>query len=353
MRQQIELKAAPNGDISRRENGIRTLIEEQVERLERKLKSLSPDEVSLRVVVEETPAHKIYRVSVTLDVPEKVIAAKEENHELEVAIRQAFAEIDSQVEPWKSSRRGEHFWKRLARRDELRNRKISAALEDLDDREGFLSLVSPYLDRLTEFVRHAFNYAQARGDLPRGALTPEDIVDDTLVRAYNEFLKRPKVKHVGSWLVDLAGKQLEGEIKRFRRDAERAVHIEEDVPETPPAEEVSTLGEEIFDFYQPDAALKVEDVVPDLQVPSPEDEAKTNELRECVRTALQALPYEWQKLLLLRYVEDMTLLEVANRVGKTEEEVDRIIEYARYYLRQELMEAGCVFKPRAQAEHVR
>jgi DNA-directed RNA polymerase specialized sigma24 family protein len=65
------------------------------------------------------------------------------------------------------------------------------------------------------------------------------------------------------------------------------------------------------------------------------------------------MPYEWQKLLLLRHVKDMTLLEIANRVGKTEEEVDRIIEYARQYLRQELMEAGCVLEPRARAEHVR
>jgi len=48
---------------------------------------------------------------------------------------------------------------------------------------------------------------------------------------------------------------------------------------------VSTLGDEILDFYQPDELLTLEDVIPDLEVSTPEQ--ATEELRRCVRTALK------------------------------------------------------------------
>ncbi len=54
--------------------------------------------------------------------------------------------------------------------------------------------------------------------------------------------------HIGNWLIELANEQLQREIKRLKSERNRTVHIEEDIPETPPEEEVTTLGEEIFDF---------------------------------------------------------------------------------------------------------
>ena len=55
-------------------------------------------------------------------------------------------------------------------------------------------------------------------------------------------------------------------------------HIGDDVPETPPAEAVSTLGDEILDFYEPDEDLKLEDIIPDFDAPSPEEEAARSDV---------------------------------------------------------------------------
>ena len=65
-----------------------------------------------------------------------------------------------------------------------------------------------------------------------------------------------------SWLILLAIEHLNAEVKRRRAARARTVSIEQDVPETPPTEEVSTLGDEILDFYEPDEDLKLEDLVP-------------------------------------------------------------------------------------------
>src|SRR5262249_34992241 len=146
----------------------------------------------------------------------------------------------------------------------------SAAAES--KRDTFFSLVSPHLNRLQHFVRHLIAYAEAMGDLVEGDLIPQDIVDGALVRAYRDFLRGRTIPDVRNWLIRIALDQLETELARLKVERAGTVAIEEDVPETPPAQEVSTLGDEILDFYQPDEDLKVEDLIPDVETQTPEDE---------------------------------------------------------------------------------
>ena len=150
------------------------------------------------------------------------------------------------------------------------------------NRELFFSSAIQQLDRLYKFVRHQLAYLESVGDLMRGELTGEDVVDTVLLRAYREFVKpsrasgstpseaervkQPAEPDIGEWLIGLAKAQIERDVKRFKAERKRTVHIEEDVPETPPAEEVQTLGDEILDFYVSDEDLKLEDVFPDGDV---------------------------------------------------------------------------------------
>ena len=108
---------------------IRGLIDTLIRKLEKKAKRFPPDEVFLRLMVEENPARTLYRVSLTMEIPgeapatAKILPAKEERHDLTEALRDAFMEIDRQLEAYKASLRGEHWWKRKARRAELRAQK--------------------------------------------------------------------------------------------------------------------------------------------------------------------------------------------------------------------------------------
>jgi RNA polymerase sigma factor (sigma-70 family) len=128
-------------------------------------------------------------------------------------------------------------------------------------------------------------------------------------------------------------------------ETSRKVYLEDDVPETPPAEAVSTLGAEVLDFKVADEDLKVEDVVPDLEVPTPEDELARKELRICVNAALNEMPRQWQRALRLRYVSGMKGAALARALGASEPDTGRILERARAFMRQRLVEAGCRFNP--------
>jgi RNA polymerase sigma factor (sigma-70 family) len=332
------------------DEGIRKLIGELIDKLQKRVKRFPPDEVFLRLMIEENPVRTLYHVSLVLEISgksaatKKTLAAKEERHDLHETLRDAFAEIARQLEAYKSTLRGEHLWKQHARRDKLRQMKAVAAPDEQGYREIFFSLARRQLKRLYQFVRHQLAYFESVGDLIPGELTQEELVDAVLLRAYREFVKDPAGREMKNWLVELAREQLEAEVRRLKSERERTVHIEEDIPETPPTEEVSTLGEEILDFHQPDEDLKLEDVIPDLKFPTPEQIAETKELRRCVNTALAGLPEQWRQALWLRHGEGLTGTKLAKAIGKPEPEIERTLEYTLQYVRQRLVELGCQFK---------
>jgi ribosome-associated translation inhibitor RaiA len=102
---------------------LQKLITDLITKIEKKTKAFSPDVVFLRLMIEENSVRALYHVSITLELPEKTLAAKEERHDLNETIRDAFADIERQLEAHKATLRGEHLWKRRARREELRKQR--------------------------------------------------------------------------------------------------------------------------------------------------------------------------------------------------------------------------------------
>jgi RNA polymerase sigma factor (sigma-70 family) len=221
---------------------------------------------------------------------------------------------------------------------------MSMAPSEQQHRETFFSLASQHLNGLYEFVRHQLAYLESVGDLVSGELSPEEVVDAVLLRAYREFVREPSGREMRNWLIQLATECLQAEVKRLKSERERTVHIDEDIPETPPAEEISTLGEEILEFYQPDEDLKLEDIFPDADISTPEEMAAAKEeLLRCVNASLAGMPSEWRRALRLRHAEGLTDEQLAEALEKSEPEIERILEYGRQHLRQSLVESGCTF----------
>jgi ribosome-associated translation inhibitor RaiA len=155
--------------------------------LKRESAASRPMKVFLRLSVEENSAHKLYTAVSTLDLPGKIMAARDQARQPDLAIGSVFAEIERQLADYKSSMRGERLWKRLARREELRQRKNNAVPFGLPEAESFFALDNPHLKAVDDFVGHEISYAEATGDLAPGELTAEDIVDAALLRAHQNL----------------------------------------------------------------------------------------------------------------------------------------------------------------------
>jgi ribosomal subunit interface protein len=328
---------------------LRELVEDLIARLDRHAPNSPADTIFLRLFMDENAARRLYHVSLTCDVPGRMLAAQEERHDAEEAVRKAFVEIERQLEKHKEALSHSHLYKRPARREALRREKAEAFPAEERGRELFSTLAERRLKGLYNFVRREIAYHLATGDLPPGEVTVEDVVDATLLRAYGEFVKDQARRDIGSWLIGLAIDKVDAEVKRSKAERARGVHIEDDIPETPPAEEVSTLGDEIMDFYQPDEDQKLEDIIPDMKAPTPEQILESRELQRYINRMLATLPRVWRRAFALHYVEGAPVAEIARMTNRSESEVERDLEYTREYLRQRLREAGFEAPPHDQA----
>ncbi len=320
---------------------LRGLVEELVGRLDRHAPDFPEDTIFLRLFVDENAARRLYHVTIVCDLPRRRrLATQEERHYADEAVRAAFAEIERQLEKHKEMMNHSYLYKRPARREELRREKTAAISAEERERELFSTLVERHLQRLYNFVRREIAYHLAVGDLMPGEVTAQGVVDGTLLQAYREFVNHHAGREIKSWLLKLAAEKIEARVRRSKAERASAVHIEEDIPETPPAQQVSTLGDEIMDFYQPDEDQKLEDIIPDMTVPTPEQILESRELQRYINRTLATLPRAWRRAFTLHYVEDAPVAEIARMTRQTEAEVEREIEYTREYLRQRLNEAG-------------
>ena len=94
---------------------VRTLLDELLDRLEEKLRHFSGEVVSVHVLFEENGTHKLYRTALTCHVPGRTVAAHEEQRDAGLSIRQAFRELERQLEKQKATVRHERLLRRVKR----------------------------------------------------------------------------------------------------------------------------------------------------------------------------------------------------------------------------------------------
>jgi DNA-directed RNA polymerase specialized sigma24 family protein len=92
-----------------------------------------------------------------------------------------------------------------------------AAAEETEDGSAFCWRVSPHVAALSHYVRHILACAKARGKLGNRGMSPLELVEQTLLRGYEEFQQRPPARNIASWLNRLAVRELEDQVRRSRR----------------------------------------------------------------------------------------------------------------------------------------
>ncbi len=212
----------------------------------------------------------------------------------------------------------------------------------IDDskREEFFKRIQPHLERFNQFVSSEIEYYLATGDLKSDELTPEDVIDAVVLQGSDEYTKNQPILPLDRWLVMLATKYLRKEVRRLQEAREEFVHLEEDIPETPPEEEVVTLGEEILDFYQPDEDLRMEDVVADPTAETPEQVAESREaVQQFVHQTLTELPRAWRDAFVLTRVQGFSTAEIAEIFDQPEKKVKQNLQQAENALKKKLIDS--------------
>jgi ribosomal subunit interface protein len=103
----------------------RDLLEKMILQLDRRVARLRLQTATLRALVEKNDARTLYRVSLTLELPGRMLVAHEERRDIAEAAREAFVELERQLARYEERRRNDDSYKRPERRAKLRALKMS------------------------------------------------------------------------------------------------------------------------------------------------------------------------------------------------------------------------------------
>ena len=210
---------------------------------------------------------------------------------------------------------------------------------EADRRALYFDLIEDHLDHVYNTVRRELIYLEASGAVPAGRLSVGGLVDATILNGLDRFEKRPAEFSVGDWLTRLAYRTIEAEARAAHRALpDDAVRLDE-APEEP-AREPTEADQEMYDFYQPDEVLLLEDLVADEDGEEAETCMARREAALALHRALADLPALWRRIFLRLYMEDETADQAAVVLDLPAEDVARIAGAARAFLHQRLIEAG-------------
>jgi DNA-directed RNA polymerase specialized sigma24 family protein len=142
------------------------------------------------------------------------------------------------------------------------------------EQAAFQAAVKPHLQELFEAARRELRYRVALGDFGPDLLTAEELVSETLARAWRDRRRRPPLLKFRVWLLAVLFRVAEDIARREARFRKLATEsLEAPVPPEPLYDD----DESFWAWYQPDELTRWEDVVADPSSLSPEDAAAADE----------------------------------------------------------------------------
>ncbi len=192
------------------------------------------------------------------------------------------------------------------------------------DRKAFDAFVESEMSGLLEAAKHEIAYYEDVGDFPPRYMTPEELVGEAMIQAWDHRAKKPKSMSPRAWLFAMLFQAADKLAERRREiQAHEALSTEQKIPDDPLVlDPVYDDDEEFYEWFQPDEALKWEDVIPS-DVIAPEQL-----LAVCESEPARLKPEE-RRAALLYFRLGFSMEEVCRVLGKPVEETGRLLERAR------------------------
>lgn len=188
------------------------------------------------------------------------------------------------------------------------------------NQDEFQRLVEPYTEIMLRSARRDLNFYREQEVLHEDDFTPEEIVGEALIHAWQHRDVRPEKMSLQAWLLGTQHRVTRGLVNRLRGYRhEKNISLDEPVPTDPDAQDTQ---EWFWDWYQPEQELTWEDVIP---ASDPEDiEVSLGGDREDLLEDVDA-----RHAIVLHDEFEMSLPEVAFTINRSPEAVADLIERAR------------------------
>ncbi len=273
----------------------------------------------------------VYEVRAVLWLPTGTLVAEGKGRTPAAAVDEALAVLVREIKRHKELVRKDYLYKRRR----YRVRELRAAepylKRDVEEerREAFFELLRPLLRSVRQHARRELRVLELEGVIPRGEISPADLVDEVIAIAWDRFSERPAGKPLDVWLIELLHERLEALAKRPEK-------VLMGVEETEPSEEPLTPEEDLTEraywlerLFESPERVTLEDLVPDYETTKAWESLGAEEQREQLEKALVNLNPEERQALLLFALEGFEEDEIAMVQNCDVSEVRKRIENAR------------------------
>ena len=301
---------------------VQDKIRDKITKLEQHLQHFPPDAVHLLINLERHPKTEVFTASLTLRLPSNILrSAKEAKLDPIPAFDKAIKALLRELDGLKSDLRHEAAWRRKGSRIGLRllkplrfaNEPHPAGPQTF--RDTLAEMIKRYHGRLLYQVQRQLHRDVIDGEIPRGAIRSEVVVDEVVRQALSSPQSKPEEISYRMWLYSLVRRELKRRYRQLRLDGVRNV----------PIDEVAQVSEEEgeaqgYDAEQPleiiEQRLEPEvivrgDLMPDEHNASPSDVAEEHDLIDFLHHATASWPEKERAVFDLHFLEGFDADEVA------------------------------------------
>ncbi len=132
------------------------------------------------------------------------------------------------------------------------------------DRDAFEEALAPHHDTLMDAARRKIAARIAEGELRERALTPEELVGETMIRAFDHRASfDPEQMSLRAWLLGIQYRTLNRLLRtEHRYDDQKAISLDAEVPA---GDEQDAVEEQFYEFRQPFDVTTYEEIIPSQQ----------------------------------------------------------------------------------------
>ncbi len=311
-------------------------INQQVEKLRKRLQAFRPELVHLKGLIEENSPREGVIVSLNLRLPSGQMAAQKKASAPPAALKAAFDDLLQQIIRHKDLLRSAHKWPRWRRGTETRPKSqvpfeqtlasVQAPVVSVDDIRTYVNV---NLARLERFVERELYFRETSEQIESDSISKEEVIDEAIAHALGDGGDKPERLALEPWLYRLAVRAID-EMSRRDHDGNSNVHLEDSARKR----NVKASDEAELQFHQPDEAILGESVVADRRVSTPEQIASSDEMLRLVEAALRGTDRSAREAFILYAVEGFTHDEIAVITDRKLEEVRASVSAASEHLRK-------------------
>lgn len=295
------------------------VVDRQSRKILKLLPTFPPDSFDLNVVTEKLVRGSQYVTSIALNLPQRTIKVEEtEDNPVSSAVR-AFGELRRRLGRFKSQLARENLW---------RSQKVSPEQENIVETGRNMEIaIDENLSKVENYIRREIYYEVVNGNISPGSIDPNSFVDEVFMEIFAR--PRPEDIYLDHWVLTVARQVLNKRISETEIH-EHDSHIEDS------AGNRKQWEDEYLNFFQPDEALHISDLLQDNSILDPEQLLERDEAESRAQKAIAALPVDVRESFVLYSLEGFTSDEVAMATEKTPEEVLENVEKARSILKEVL-----------------